>query len=262
MEIKATKKTQELVQWALNEAAKMYAGDIGNTIDEICHQLCLIPLNSMNDKTKEKINQIVTKGSTDFTLKDEAKKIAETLFTENFDESNSNLRLVAEMVDLVIRLAGGQWEHLGAIQRSIGKDVFFLSQEDRIQLDTIKDVYFGKDYYFGINSITLKDEIRVIYDFYKVWMFEMGVGGVYGYDVFPLSKEQLPTIEFKPKNVWKITGEEDLDLIYASLKEKEEDDNVYPDKYFKVTNYTSIHPQPGDTLIQKKNNFFKIIKAN
>ena len=260
MKIEVSKKTEEIVKWALEVASKMYAGDIGNSVDEICHKLCLMPLNRMTDEFKTELNKVVIRDSKKFSMKNMSKEISETLFTDKFIEDEEHLKFVAEMLDIVIRMAGGQWEMLYHIQSTVDRGALFLSQEDRKTLERLKDEYFGTDYYFGINSITLNDDVRVIYDFYKVWMFEMGAGGCYSYDVYPLSKEKLPVIHFKPIKSWYIEKLEDIESLYKTLSENEKKD-VYEEKYFKTSNYISYIPQPGETLVLRRNGLYGIVEG-
>lgn len=258
MKIIATENTKNAVQFALDEAAKLYAGKISEACNEICRRLMKLPLNEVD----KKLDDIVTKGSTDFRAKDLAEEIASTLLTDNFDETDNNkVGFVAEMLDVVLRIAIGQWDQLCQVQNTIGDcDTYFLSLEDRIEIEKIRNDFIGEENYFGIGSETLSDEVRMIYDFYKVWMYEMGAGGCYSFEPFAFSGELLPTITFKPQKTWDIVDENNIDYILKDLNEEQrkgaELDNGY--SYFKSSDHIWLHPLKGEKLILKRNNLFTI----
>ena len=257
MKIVLSKKTREAVQFALDEAAKMYAGNIGDSIDEICHRLCLLPwLMHLDDAMKNSLNLTVTKGSKNLSEKDLAKEVSETFFAEGFKEED--IGMATRMLDLVLRIALGQWDQLYMVQRTIDDGNFFLNEEDRLIVDAIRNEYFGPETHFGIGSTTLSDEVRMIYDLYKVLMYENGVGGVYGYEPYALSNEVLPTVYLTPIKTWDIKKPNDVEKI---LKELPNTKRADLEGYFQISDHMFAQPRAGETLILKKNGLFNIVKT-
>lgn len=257
MKIILSEKTKNAVQFALDEAAKMYAGNIGDSIDKICHRLCLIPrLTHLDEAMKNALNLTITKGSENLSEKDLAKEVSETFFTEGFKEEN--IGMATRMLDLVLRIALGQWDQLYMVQRTIDGGNFFLDEEDRLIVDAMRNKYFGKETHFGIGSTTLSDEVRMIYDLYKVLMYENGAGGVYGYEPYALSNEVLPTVYLTPVKTWDIKKPNDVERILEKLPNTKHADL---EGYFQISDHMFAQPRVGETLILKKNGLFSIVKT-
>ena len=255
MKYYTTHNTREVVLWSLQKAAKLYAGEIYKGVKEICEGMMKIELGILD----KRITSIVVKDDCKLEKAELAKEISETFLTENYIDDHEHNRFVENMLDLVLRISLGQWEELNQVVFS--NDVkFFMDEEDKKELEKIKINYFGAPIGFGIGSTMLKNDVRILYDFYKVLMYEMGEGGVYSYDVIPMSKENLPLIEFKPKKSWYITKEEDLLKIYNELTDKERK-NADLEGYFRTSDNVFINPRPGETLILKKNGLFKVIQG-
>lgn len=256
MKIILSEKTREAVQFALDEAAKMYAGNIGDSVDEICHRLCLLQLMYLDETMKNTLNLTVTKGSKNLSEKDSAKEVSETFFTEDFKEEN--IGMATRMLDLVLRIALGQWDQLYMVQRTIDNGNFFLNEEDRLIVDAMRNEYFGAETHFGIGSTTLSDEVRMIYDLYKVLMYENGTGGVYNFQPYALSDEVLPTVYLTPVKTWDIKKPNDVERILEELSDTKHADL---EGYFQISDHMFAQPRVGETLILKKNSLFSIVKA-
>lgn len=193
--------------------------------------------------------------------------------------TDKELRILKYAMDLHIRIALGQIEETarwicGNSTEKIEKfyDYVFLSEEERraisLHLTNIANPKFknSENYIFrstgvsfGIFSKEVNDDIRKLYDVYKVLMFESGCGGVYGYKPSKSSNEldKLPMIYFPIKDAMTFKGEDEYFLDFVqNAKYHKDDDKIY----LPYDENLSILLEYGDKIFKKYNNWFVIEK--
>lgn len=186
------------------------------------------------------------------------------------DVSEEELSLLRYYLDLPSRIVLGQWDRLVDFLRttsykgdfvdalSISEKTTFIGdcRNDCLALYLSKGLTAGAS--LGIYSPELSENIRELYDFYKVLMYEMGVKGCYGFPVRKASKTSmpLPSVEFPLEYVGEFDGdittfEERWDKSKQESLKKFSDE---PDKlYLPVDEYTYQVLRHGDKIYKKRN---------
>lgn len=186
------------------------------------------------------------------------------------DISEEELSLLRYYLDLPSRIVLGQWNRLVDFLRTTSYkgdfvDISLISEKttfigdcrnDCIALYLSKGLTAGAS--LGIYSSELSENIRELYDFYKVLMYEMGVKGCYGFPVKKTAKTSmpLPSVEFPLEYVGEFT--DDITTFEERWnKDKQESLKKFsdePDKlYLPVGEYTYQVLRPGDKIYKKRN---------
>lgn len=186
--------------------------------------------------------------------------------------TDSQIHVFCLALDLYIRIWLGQWEELYSMLRYIDVNgmplevTWFPSSEIRDRLywyrekivPAFAELSFGAAYgaSFGIHSTDLNDSIRVIYDIYKVMMYEKGSGGVYAYTPYPISDEPACSITFPIVREW--DGKENLEEFLGKGKYKYHNENGQI--YAPIKENIAMLVEKGDTLLQLRNGFYRVVK--
>lgn len=140
---------------------------------------------------------------------------------------------LASIMDLYIRVALGQFECIDqAMCFNENNNNRKMDYEDVLKYYAVLKncissyINHGVNYLnvsFGIYSPYIKDDIRIIYDLYKIFMYELGYKGVYGYTPDPISKHINTHLQ--------ITSDKDQ-IIYANKLSLEKFlEKIGPDNY-------------------------------
>lgn len=123
-------------------------------------------------------------------LKDKFDSITDTEFT--IEMSSDEIGEFNQTLDFITRMACGQWDRWAELLHWFKNDDAYLypyllcidREIDKYRNEIcpyyeIKDLSYGAS--FGIHSKNITEEVRCLYDIYKVMMFENNQGGVYAY---------------------------------------------------------------------------------
>ena len=212
-------------------------------------------------------------------LKEKWDSIQDTQF--DMEMSQNVIGEFNNMLDFVTRMACGQWDRWAELLHWFKKDEIYLypylccsvSRIDRFR-NRICPHYGDKDLYpgasFGIHSKAITEEIRSLYDIYKVMMYENNQGGVYAY--YPRSIAHgypKPEIQFPYQAEYAYEGnEQELKCWIENLKKPSKnvmdwgqnkdillDDGQY---WFPLGDGKWQCPREGDTIFQTYNGYYVI----
>lgn len=143
-------------------------------------------------------------------LYEKAEEPSDKQHTYELEVNSGDLEILELATDTTIRLALGQWDILGKILmkirdkngQAIYKHYFCFESFVPVYRNRILPVFnqLGVDIgcSFGIHSKEISENIREIYDFYKVLLFEWKPIGIYNYSPSKAARDELPmpAIEF------------------------------------------------------------------
>lgn len=187
--------------------------------------------------------------------------------------SDWDISLFKTAIDKIPRFQLGQWNELVNMLYPACGSLFFASQEQEncivLFRNRICPIFaekcIGANASFGIYSRHVNDSARVLYDLYKVFMYEDGVGGVYGYAPKQTSEDiMLPEVEFEPIGEMIYSGNDNE--VFKFMEGKEDRVRYYDDKPELYVcekedtwmTFTPVHN--GDRLLRLRNGNCKVIK--
>lgn len=278
IKIKITKRCNDACLRALKAAVSIYKGDISPTIEilrkgfvepAIFNDKAVVEFNSylkgMNLRSPEKLENLIN-------------RIGPSLEGER-DFSYDDMFLICNNLELIERIWIGQWDHLS----DVVEDKYRFDQETMKEIwklrDNITDAYSRKGLTgyssYGIYSPYLDDDVRMLYAFQKVYLYEKSA---YGVNATPFSltgelTDDTPRIELPYKET----------LVFNSYEEIEEYSKTFMEEQRKASNFLSeikkIHhedgkfyfptapnisylTEPGDKVERKQNDYFVVTKLN
>lgn len=277
IKIEVTKRTDEICIKALKAALTLYNGDVSGIV-AILKDGFTEPANFYEEgisKFNEYLKMLKPSGNPN--LEKVIVKIGNSLNGEK-DLSFDEMCRICNALELVDRLWLGQWNELAKVLT----DKWILGDDELTKVnllrDEMTDAYSRKRISgyasYGIYSTELKDEIRLIYAFQKVYRYEKAAIGV---DSTPfklyddLSSETpkitLPykeSVTFKTQNEIKEYAEkymasQNVDLhFYTEIRKIYFEDTGI---YFPTNPQISYLVEPGDTVHLKQNDFFIVEKT-
>lgn len=166
---------------------------------------------------------------------------------------------LAHCLDVVSRLYAGQWDEILALYNRFEYDGnnSFLEVRNKLSKDYRK-LGHGS---FGIYSKEVSNDMRIMYDIFKVIMYEKGAGGVYAYKPKKTSSEPLPVIIY-PKISYLFESEKGLLDFLDTEKEKLRKFADSDDFYIQTGEYTFQKINFGDTIIKRYNGNIEIVCKN
>ena len=203
-------------------------------------------------------------------------------FEMNLDENH--IATLKKAADLYIRVALTQIEEISMLMfNTRTKDGklyyvkgFFLEYEEHNMIhDTLVEIsnpaymgthdclFLSRGASFGIHSDNVDDNVRILYDFYKVLMYESGEKGVYGYKPRTVSKtlDVYPYVIFPIVDGMTYIGEDDYFNKFTNGEYK----HVYEDNnkiYLPYAEHMSVRLDIGDKIYKKYNRRFIIEKKD
>lgn len=191
------------------------------------------------------------------------------------DMSEEEVSLLKYYLDLPTRIVSGQWDRLiGFLKATTYKGDFvdtiaiamtrgFIGDYRNKCIVFYRSKGLAAGASFGIYSQELSKNVRELYDFYKVLMYESGAKGCYG---FPVKKpantaSPLPIIEFPLEYMDEFHG--DIATFEkqwnANKREPLKKFSDEPDKlYLPVGEYTYQFLRPGDKIYKKRNGYYVV----
>ena len=275
--IEVTERTNAICLKALNAALDLYNGKVTKLI-EILKDGFATPANFYDEaiiEFEEYLNMLKPSGNS--ILEDLIKRIGSSLSGEK-DFTYDEMILICNSLELIERLWLGQWSELSRV--ITGKWAFGDDELATVILlrDKMTDAYSRKGIRgygsYGIYSPELKDEIRLLYAFQKVYRYEKSAIGV---DSTPFKlrddlSNETPKIVLPYKESVTFKTQEEIkeyaDKFMASQSIEKafyiemrkvhfEDTGIY----FPTNPQISYLVEPGDTIHLKQNNYFVVEKT-
>lgn len=214
-------------------------------------------------------------------IKAVTKKNKNNIISFNLNMNDEEIGILCNSLDIVSRIYMGQWDKFVCLlfgnKTKDGKRFFdylvcngaeeicILQYRNRLYKQFDMDYIYGPGASYGICSLEISDNARVMYDLYKVIMYNKGAGGVHGYPPHINSKEaKLPVIEFPDIETMVFDGNIDKVVKFTENKSDEpitrkmivEDGDLYVKTGENF--YTLV--VKGDKLIKKYNKTFIVKK--
>lgn len=276
IKIKISQRTNETCLKALKAALELYSGNARPLI-EILKNGFTQPAD-FNDEAVEEFNSYLkTKELADGSnLKKVLEKIVDNLGGKK-DLTFDDLTLICNNLELIERLWIGQWNHLFYVVQN----AYFVSDKELSVIiplrDKITNAYSRKGFNayssYGIYSPELKDEIRLLYAFQKVYRYEKNARGtdssasfrnIVGKDIPEIFLPYQESITFKSMEEIKkyaddwMQKQKELYQFELDRRKIYFDNGIY---YFPTETSTSYAVEPGDTVHLKQNDYFLVEKT-
>lgn len=277
IKIEVTERTNKICIKALKAALALYNGDVSGIV-AILKDGFIEPANFYEEgisKFNEYLKMLKPSGNPN--LEKIIVKIGDSLNGErdlSFDEMNQ----ICNALEFVDRLWLGQWNELAKVLT----DKWILGDDElttvNLLRDNITDAYSRKGISgyasYGIYSTELKDEIRLIYAFQKVYRYEKTAIGVDStpFKLYDDLSSETPKITLPYKESVTFGTEEEIkeyaekymasqntgSLFYVEMRKiLFEDTGIY----FPTNPQISYLVEPGDTIHLKQNGFFIVEKT-
>lgn len=277
IKIKATKRVDEICIKAMQAAIELYKGDIGPVI-EILKEGFVEPANFNLTATKNFNKYLKDQKLADPSpIEKVLKKIGGTLNGVK-DLEFADMDIICNALELIERIWIGQWNHLTHV---IEDKWFFNTSELReinILRDKITDAYsrkgIGDNASYGIYSLELKDEVRLLYAFQKIYRYEKSARGcdMGGFTLDGELGKEVPEIILPYKETITFNSYDEIaDYAdkFAKAQEKDFPFNIDRRKiyfedgkyYFQTSDSISYLTEPGDTIHLRQNDFFVVEKS-
>lgn len=274
--IEITKRADEIFLKALKAALSIYKGDIGPAI-EILKDGFVDPAPQFNDQEIVNFNSYLKtlELKDGIELENLLNKIGNSLNGEK-DLTFDEMHLICYNLEIIERLWIGQWGILIRVSQDYIVDYLKVFNPLR---DKITNAYsregFKDSASYGIYSPELKDEVRLLYAFQKVFYYEeMATGtdttpfslrGELNKDVPKIILPYKETITFKTleeikkfSEEWEKKQEKEHSLIFDRKKIHCENGKDY---FFPTEPGTSYLVEPGDTVFLRQNDYFIVEKT-
>lgn len=215
-------------------------------------------------ENSDKIKSFFFRNSNDVFCKNREKEIIKFIdilsnLSENRDSfeidlSASEERSLAFYLDLLTRISLGQWEHLAELH-----GINFVYTDYQKYIDEIDEIVREtfKGNFFGIYSRNLSEKCHFTYDFFKEFMYERGVGGVYSYEPLPSSKLPI-SISFEYTEVYTPRNEIEIKNFLDKGRKYLKEDGLY---YVPTRENCYFLVSAGETICRKRNGFYDIKKT-
>lgn len=257
MEIKIdliNKKYQNSVINALNLSLNLLDGNITKALNYVYYPR----ITKINSK---EIKNLIRQLKKDLIATEGHIKIEEVKILLKKVEDNINLivderecRILCSILDAYIRGNIGQFD-------TMMEDIFGFINAYQHDLPkkglVLQHIIYGGHFHLGIYSPTLNKDIPYSYNLFKVLMYELGVGGVYAYDVSSINEDKLPICSF-PKEEYVFKG--DLNELFDFLKNSGDRIKQYvvdnKNKYYiqQCNSNISYELKIGSIIVKKYNN--------
>lgn len=274
--IKLTERAEDFYLKSISAINELYRGDIKPVIDILKDGF--VEPAKFDDDAVEEFNKYLKSRT---LMNSPAEKVMAKFNgslngTKNIDFND--MFIICDTLELMERIWIGQWDRICKII----EDKFFFTDDEMSVVNTLRDKITnaysrkGLERYasYGIYSPELKDEIRLLYAFQKVYRYEVsGRGNDMG--EFRLNGElnkDLPEIilPYKEKITFKDYDEiahyvekfaEYQNENYSSAFDRRKIHVECGEFFFPTAEYTSYLVEPGDTVCLRQNDYF-IVRKN
>lgn len=249
MKLNLTKNQKVAFTNAIKAANNLYKGNITEAFNYIFD-------SKISKNQCEELKNILAGEHYIFEVKD---VILDTV--DNMIDTEKHIFKLCDALDLVIRIALGQWNELININKN--NKILFMEDKLEAKVFLLRDsISFYKDNNIsgrsaslGIGSDALIPDIKIIYDIFKTLMFENGAGGCYAYEPTAFSDEPKPIIKLPYQKEFLNVTKKDLDYIKRVCKFYHEGKEGL---FLGTGEYVSHLVMEGDNVYLKRNNYVDI----
>ena len=201
---------------------------------------------------------------------------ADGVYRFDVDMTEEEVILLQTYLDMPLRIAAGQWDRLKEFLMSTSFEYkpwkFEMSSYDAMAIHYYKnksiDIYQKKGFTtyasFGIFAKEFSEDVRELYDFYKVFMYEAGVKGVYSSTVSKTANTDspLPISDFPYEHIDTCEGSEEEFKDRWKGRVDQEPLKVFSDEpdavYLPIREYTYAPIRKGNIVYRKRNGYYVI----
>ena len=230
--------------------------------------------SNIESKASAKLDVFIDK----FTKAKETAQVpdADGVYWFDVDMTEDEVILLQAHLDLPLRIAAGQWDRLKEFLMLTSFEhkpwKFEISSYDDMVIDYYKnksvDIYQKKGFTtyasFGIFAKEFSEDVRELYDFYKVFMYEAGVKGVYSSTVSKAANTSspLPIIDFPYEHIDTCEGSIDGFKDRWKGRVDQEPLKIFSDKpdvvYLPIREYTYVPVRKGNIVYRKRNGYYVV----